>query len=103
MVRRKQFFLQEVSPHTGQNEHPLHRLSKSSHSVFQLQSDLILKAGVAGVRFVLYAGRPLGEKIVSYGPFIADREEEIQPLYQKYRAGKMKHISTAPESQRITY
>ncbi len=73
------------------------------HSEVETQSDLILKAGVEGVRFVLYAGRPLGETIVSYGPFIADREEEIQPLYQQYRAGKMKHISTAPENQRITY
>ena len=65
------------------------------------QSDLLLTAGSGGVRLVLYAGKPTGENIVSYGPFIADNSMDIQRLYQEYRQGKMKHISTAPESQRI--
>lgn len=67
------------------------------------QSDLILEAGEEGARLILYAARPLGERIVSHGPFIADHSEEIQKLYQDYRAGKMKHISKTPVSQRITY
>ena len=65
------------------------------------QSELKLSAGEDGVRFVLYAGKPTGEKIVSYGPFIADSSEDIQRLYHEYRQGKMKHISAVPESQRI--
>ena len=65
------------------------------------QSELKLKAGEEGVRFVLYAGKPTGENIVSYGPFIADSSEDIQRLYREYRQGQMKHISTVPESQRI--
>jgi redox-sensitive bicupin YhaK (pirin superfamily) len=65
------------------------------------QSDLVLTAREEAVRFVLYAGKPTGENIVSYGPFIADTTEDIQRLYQQYRQGKMKHISTVPESQRI--
>jgi len=65
------------------------------------ESDLQLTAGEEGVRFILYAGKPSGESIVSYGPFIADSSEDIQRLYQEYRQGKMKHISTVPESQRI--
>ena len=73
------------------------------HFVDDTQSELILKAGAEGVRFVLYAARPLGEQIVSHGPFIADRQDEIQPLYQNYRHGKMEHISAAPERQKITY
>ena len=64
-------------------------------------SDLKLIAGEDGVRFVLYAGKPLGENIVSYGPFIADSSEDIKRLYQEYRDGKMKHISTVSESQKI--
>lgn len=66
-----------------------------------VESDLELTAGEEGVRFVLYAGKPTGESIVSYGPFIADSSEDIQRLYREYRQGKMKHISTVPESQRI--
>jgi len=65
------------------------------------QSDLKLTAGENGVRFVLYAGKPTGDNIVSHGPFIADSLEDIQRLYQEYRRGKMKHISTVPQSQRI--
>lgn len=64
-------------------------------------SELKLSTGEEGVRFVLYAGKPTGENIVSHGPFIADSSEDIQRLYQEYRQGKMKHISTVPESQRI--
>jgi redox-sensitive bicupin YhaK (pirin superfamily) len=65
------------------------------------QSEVELAAGENGVRFVLYAGQPTGDNIVSHGPFIADSLEDIQRLYQEYRGGKMKHISTVPESQRI--
>ena len=64
-------------------------------------SELKLTAGDKGVHFVLYAGKPSGESIVSHGPFIADSSEDIHRLYQEYRQGKMQHISTVPESQRI--
>jgi hypothetical protein len=65
------------------------------------ESDLDLTAGEKGVRFILYAGKPTGENIVSHGPFIADSSEDIKRLYQEYRLGKMKHISKVPDSQRI--
>jgi redox-sensitive bicupin YhaK (pirin superfamily) len=65
------------------------------------QSNLELTAGAEGVRLVIYSGKPTGDNIVSYGPFIADTSEDIQRLYSEYRQGKMKHISTVPESQRI--
>jgi redox-sensitive bicupin YhaK (pirin superfamily) len=65
------------------------------------ESNLEITAGEVGARCILYAGKPTGENIVSYGPFIADTSEDIQRLYREYREGKMKHISTVPESQRI--
>jgi quercetin 2,3-dioxygenase len=64
-------------------------------------SELLLTAGDKGVRFVLYAARPTGDNIVSYGPFIGDSPDDIKRLYQDYREGKMKHISTVSETQRI--
>jgi quercetin 2,3-dioxygenase len=66
------------------------------------ESDLELTAGGEGTRFILYAGKPTGDHIVSHGPFIADSTEDIQRLYHDYRLGKMKHVSTVPESQRIS-
>jgi quercetin 2,3-dioxygenase len=65
------------------------------------ESDLTLSAGEEGVRLVLYAAKPQGEPIVSHGPFIADTSEDIKRLYQEYRQGKMRHISTVPDAQRI--
>ncbi len=67
------------------------------------ESELKLTAGEEGVRLILYAGKPTGDNIVSHGPFIADSLEDIQRLYEEYRRGKMKHISTVPESQRILW
>ena len=57
-------------------------------------SDLQLNAGEDGTRFILYAGKPTRDNIVSHGPFIADSSEDIQRLYREYRQGNMKHIST---------
>jgi redox-sensitive bicupin YhaK (pirin superfamily) len=66
-------------------------------------SELKLTAGKDGVRFALYSGKPTGDQIVSHGPFIADSSEDIMRFYTEYRQGKMKHISTVPESQRLSW
>jgi Pirin-related protein len=66
-------------------------------------SELALHAGPEGTRFVLYAGQPTGEAIVSYGPFIADSTEDISRLYKEYRQGKMNHINLASEEQKLYY
>jgi len=66
-------------------------------------SELKLTAGKEGVRFALYSGKPTGEPIVSHGPFIADGSEDIMQFYNEYRQGKMKHISTVPKSQRLSW
>ena len=71
-------------------------------SANETQSELTLTAGEDGARLVLYAGKPIGENIVSHGPFIADSSEDILRLYKEYREGKMKHISSVPESQKIS-
>jgi redox-sensitive bicupin YhaK (pirin superfamily) len=65
------------------------------------QSELKVTAGEQGARFVLYAGQPQGENIVSHGPFIGDTQEDIRRLYQEFRQGKMEHISKVPETQKI--
>lgn len=39
-------------------------------------------------RALLIAGRPLKERIVQYGPFVMNSEEEIHQAFQDYRAGR---------------
>lgn len=80
------------------NEHQVGWLNLPGDNV---QSDLFLAAGNEGARFVLYAGKPTGDTIVSHGPFIADSSDDIRRLYHEYRMGAMKHITSVPDSQRI--
>lgn len=40
------------------------------------------------LRVLLYAGEPIGEKVVARGPFVMNSEEEITQAYQDYRDGK---------------
>jgi redox-sensitive bicupin YhaK (pirin superfamily) len=47
-----------------------------------------LAAADVGARLILVAGRPLGEPIVQYGPFVMNTREEIEQAYADYRAGR---------------
>lgn len=40
------------------------------------------------LRVLLYAGQPIGEKVVARGPFVMNSEEEIVQAYKDYREGK---------------
>ena len=43
---------------------------------------------VTKLRVLLYAGEPLREPIVAYGPFVMNTEEQIREAYQDYQNGK---------------
>ena len=66
-------------------------------------SELTFEAGSAGGRFVLYAGEPQRDRIVSHGPFIGDTQEDIVRLYREYRLGQMKHINTVGEEFKMSW
>jgi hypothetical protein len=40
-------------------------------------------------RLILVAGRPLGEPIVQYGPFVMNTQQEIQQAFADYRDGRL--------------
>lgn len=54
-----------------------------------------LTAGAQGARFILVAGRPLGEAIVQYGPFVMNTREEIEQAFADYRDGKLARVRGA--------
>lgn len=54
-----------------------------------------------GARFVLYAGQPQHDPIVSHGPFIGDTREDIARLYSEYRAGTFTKMSELARAARV--
>lgn len=67
------------------------------------ESEITLKAGEHGARFVLYAGKPHKAPIVSYGPFIGDMNKDIIRLYNEYHAGQMPHLNNLDESRKTRH
>lgn len=45
-------------------------------------------AGPAGAALVIIAGRPIGEPIARYGPFVMNTREEIEQAFRDYQAGR---------------
>jgi hypothetical protein len=43
--------------------------------------------GIAPARFLLVSGKPLGEPIARYGPFVMNTEEEIEQTLEDLRRG----------------
>lgn len=54
---------------------------------------LSLKSGKNGAKMLLIAGRPIGEPVVQYGPFVMNRKEEIEQALRDFQSGRL----TQPE------
>jgi redox-sensitive bicupin YhaK (pirin superfamily) len=65
------------------------RVAMHSLAVLSGSEELEVMAGGAGTRFIVVAGRPIGEPVVQYGPFVMNTREEIEQAYADYRDGRL--------------
>ena len=49
--------------------------------------EIQVRGGSDGARFIAVAGRPIGEPIVQYGPFVMNTEDEIRQAIAAYHQG----------------
>ena len=68
------------SENYGVNKGQLARLSKG---------ETIHLQGMAGARVLVITGKPIGEPIVHYGPFVMNSVEQIEQAIRDYNAGKL--------------
>ena len=61
------------------------------HSLVALSAgdEVVVMAGEQGARFILVAGKPIGEPIAQYGPFVMNTQEEIHQAMADYRDDKL--------------
>ncbi|MFW5825048.1 MAG: pirin family protein [Marinobacter sp.] len=62
---------------------------RSAATVLGQGDRLTLTAGPEGARLLLIAGRPIGEPVVQYGPFVMTSREEIEQTLRDYRSGHL--------------
>jgi redox-sensitive bicupin YhaK (pirin superfamily) len=64
-------------------------LVPSSANILDQGDEVLIEGGEAGAKLLLIAGRPIGEPIVQYGPFVMNTTAEIEQALADYRDGTL--------------
>ena len=62
-----------------------HGVSGATGAVVEAQRDLDLEAGAGAVELLVLQGRPIGDPVVRYGPFVMNDEAQIQQAFADYQ------------------
>lgn len=65
------------------------RLDSGQLAVLDGEGEILVTAGENGAGLLLLSGRPLGEPIVQYGPFVMNSAEEIRQAIRDYQSGAL--------------
>lgn len=57
--------------------------------VFKMDGDGIAFEAIENTRILFMTGKPLQEKVVSYGPFVMNTQTQIMEAMRDYQMGKM--------------
>ena len=61
------------------------RVAAPTGVVVRAGSDAPLEAGPAGAQVLMLQGRPIGEPVAQYGPFVMNEQDEIVQAFADYR------------------
>jgi len=64
-------------------------IEKHHFAILGEGDQISIAAGLNGARFILVAGKPIGEPIVQRGPFVMNTEQEIIQAMSDYRDGSL--------------
>jgi redox-sensitive bicupin YhaK (pirin superfamily) len=64
-------------------------LPTQAAGILSSEGRVVITAGESGARFILLAGKPIGEPVVQYGPFVMNSREEIEQALADYRDGTL--------------
>ena len=62
-----------------------HELGSSSGAVLRTEDDVELRAGASTVECLVLQGRPIGEPVAQYGPFVMNTRAEIEQAFADYQ------------------
>ena len=78
-----------VYPYEGSVEIGAATVASHQAGVLSAGGRVELRAGPGGARFLLLAGRPLGEPVVQHGPFVMNTQAEIEQAVKDYQSGEL--------------
>lgn len=78
-----------IYPYEGALEVDERTISVDQAVVLGNGEEVSVTASGQGVAFLLLAGKPIGEPISQYGPFVMNTAEEIDQAISDYRAGRL--------------
>jgi redox-sensitive bicupin YhaK (pirin superfamily) len=62
-----------------------HRLASSTGAVVNSEGDVVIRAGGTAVECLVLQGRPIGEPVAQYGPFVMNTRAEIEQAFADYQ------------------
>jgi redox-sensitive bicupin YhaK (pirin superfamily) len=69
------------------NARPEYDATNHSLVLFDRGDEIVVQAGIEGIRFLLVSGKPIEEPVAWYGPIVMNTQQELQQAFSELRDG----------------